>query len=97
MTQTTLDPEIEQMADAHWEIGRGLHRYLIIEFADGWALREFTHDSVMPPVLYPTKRRLIARLMQLMGTGPVAPQTWPEEHCVSPEGIVTSYDPAEPA
>lgn len=38
--------------------------------------------GVGPTTEYNTKRQAVARLLQLIGTGPVAPQTWPEEICV---------------
>jgi hypothetical protein len=41
-----------------------------------------SHDGVAPPSEYPTLRKAAARLLQLLATGPVAPQTWPEDVCV---------------
>ena len=38
--------------------------------------------GVGPPTSYPTLRKAVARFLQLVGTGPVAPQTWPEDICV---------------
>lgn len=38
--------------------------------------------GVGPASTYPTLRKAAARLLQLLGTGPVAPQTWPERVCI---------------
>jgi hypothetical protein len=43
--------------------------------------------GVGPSSDYPTLRKAAARFLQLLGTGPVAPQTWPEEVCI---GTVTT-------
>jgi hypothetical protein len=80
---TTLDQEIEAMADGHWELGRGKHRFLIIDMGDHWTLREMTNDSVMPPCDKGTKREIASRLLQVMEIGPVAPQSFPEEICIN--------------
>jgi len=76
---TTLDAEIEAMADKHWELGRGKPRWLIIDMGDHFTLREMSQDSVMPPCDKQTKREIAARLLQVMEIGPVAPQNFPEE------------------
>jgi len=49
-------------------------------------------DGVGPPSTYPTLRKAAARLLQLLGTGPVAPQTWPEEVCI---GEIVTEDGAK--
>ena len=55
-----------------------------------WHGGDWQHGSgVAPPTVYPTLRKAAARLLQLLGTGPVAPQTWPEDICV---GSVTLVD-----
>ena len=46
--------------------------------------------GVGPPSTYPSLRKATARLLQLLGTGPVAPQTWPEDVCI---GSVTTREP----
>jgi hypothetical protein len=38
--------------------------------------------GVGPPHSYPTLRKAAARFLQMLGVGPVAPQTWPEEVCI---------------
>ncbi len=45
--------------------------------------------SVGPQSSYPTLRKAAARLLQILSTGPVAPQTWPEEACI---GEITTDD-----
>lgn len=81
-TQTTLNQEIEDMSDRHWELGRGKHRFLIIDMGDHWTLREMNHDNVYPPTDKKTKRELAARFLQVFEVGPVGPQIGAEEICV---------------
>jgi hypothetical protein len=45
--------------------------------------------GVGPPHEYPTLRKAAARLLQILGVGAVAPQTWPEETCI---GTITMAD-----
>lgn len=48
-----------------------------------WSGNDAKHGpGVGPPNGYPTLRKAGARLLQLLGVGAVAPQTWPEEVCV---------------
>ena len=77
--QTTLDQEIEDMADKHWELGRGKHRFLLIDMGTYWTLREMDRTSVYPPCDKGSKREIASRLLQIMEVGPVAPQMVPEE------------------
>lgn len=52
-----------------------------------WSGPEGKHGAgVAPAAAYPTLRKAAARLLQLLETGPVAPQTWPEDVCI---GTVT--------
>lgn len=66
--------------------------WMIEETGEGFTVRhwsaegESSEDGVAPSSDYPDKRKAAARLLQLLKTGPVAPQTWPEEVCV---GTVT--------
>ncbi len=50
-----------------------------------------THDGVGPPTEYPTLRKAASRFLQLLGTGVVAPQTWPEDICIG--HVQTTPDP----
>lgn len=62
--------------------------WIIEETGEGFTVHRWTGSSykfgagVGPPHDYPTLRKAAARLLQLFGTGPVAPQTWPEEVCL---------------
>ena len=38
--------------------------------------------GVGPPSSYPTLRKAASRFLQMLGTGAVAPQTWPESVCI---------------
>lgn len=55
----------------------------VTEDGEGWTVHQWTSESVAPPVTYPTKREAASRILQLLHIGPVAPQTWPEEACIS--------------
>ena len=50
----------------------------IIETEAGFEVHQWTADSVCPPSVYPTARLAASRILQLLGIGPVAPQTHPE-------------------
>lgn len=50
----------------------------IARTAEGYEIHQWTTDSVMPTVGYPTARLAASRMLQLLGIGPVAPQTHPE-------------------
>lgn len=66
-----------------------------------WMGPDAKHGAgVAPPSSYPTLRKAAARLLQLLGTGAVAPQTWAESVCIGevtmddgtkhgPEGLVS--------
>lgn len=48
-----------------------------------WTGGEWKNGAgVAPPSSYPTLRKTAARILQLFGTGAVAPQTWPERVCI---------------
>ncbi len=48
-----------------------------------WTGQGWKHGAgVAPPSSYPTLRKAASRLLQLLETGPVAPQTYPESVCV---------------
>jgi hypothetical protein len=73
-------PTIQREHFACW-IGRKL--WAIVEMPNGnFQVYEQSEDGVAPQSEYPTKRKAVARFMQLMRVGPVAPQTWPEEICI---------------
>ena len=56
--------------------------YTITETSDGFALEEQCGENILPQTHKATAREVIARLMQIMNVGPVAPQTFPEEVCI---------------
>jgi hypothetical protein len=61
-----------------------------------WHGLGWTHGAgVGPTSSYPTLRLAAARLLQLLGTGPVAPQTWPEDVCIG-EVTMTPTDCEKP-
>ena len=58
------------------------------EYADGtWMIEETTANSVFPKTHKATAKEAAARLLQLMGLGPTAPQGHPE-----PKGISFDHD-----
>lgn len=53
--------------------------FLIHKLADGsWRLEYRTETSVHPTIDYPNAKRLLARMAQLLDTGPFNPQLHPE-------------------
>lgn len=52
-------------------------------FVHTWSGEGHIHGcGVGPPSSYPTLRKAAARLLQMLGVGAVAPQTWPESVCI---------------
>jgi len=75
--------ELDDMQREHFASWVGREVWAIIETSDGqFQVYHQTADGVAPPSEYPTKRKAVARLLQLIRTGPVAPQTWPERACI---------------
>lgn len=62
--------------------------WIIEEHGSEFTVHQWSGDDaqygpgVGPPSDYPTLRKAAARLLQLLGVGAVAPQTWPEDICV---------------
>lgn len=60
----------------------------VVEREDGtFDVYQQNAGGVAPTSSYPNKRLAASRLLQLLGIGPVAPQTHPETACI---GIVSS-------
>lgn len=81
--QFEQDPHIVRLQDEHHERLRKVRRWVIAEQPDGYEVHEWSEDGVAPPSRHATKRLAAARILQLLGTGPVAPQTDPEEVCIT--------------
>lgn len=73
-----------------------MNRYTITQHDDGRFTLEQSDDrgNVWPETKKPTARAIVARLSQLLGIGPVAPQTTPEEVCI---GEITYTSESEEA
>ncbi len=82
MTTDDLDPEIVEFQNSFLEENRRRTRWIILETAAGYAVHVHTVDGVAPCSIYPNKRLAVARLMQLLDTGPVRPQMHPETVCI---------------
>lgn len=70
-----------------------MKKYVITQHDDGRFVLEESDDrgNVWPPTEKDSARQIVARLMQLLEIGPVAPQITPEKVCIgeitySPEG-----------
>lgn len=61
--------------------------WIIEERGKQFIVHRWTPGGVGPASDYPTLRKAAARLLQLLGVGAVAPQTWPESVCI---GTVTT-------
>lgn len=77
-----LDAEIVAFQDGYHSQFRDKRRWIIVQDDSGFIVHVWTVDGVAPPTTYPTKRLAAARVLQLMGLGPVAPQDHPEEVCI---------------
>ena len=75
--------DVPTIQRAHFESWVGRKVLAIIEMPSGeFEVYNQTADGVAPPSDYPSMRKAVARLLQLAGTGAVAPQTWPESVCI---------------
>lgn len=90
----TFDEEISEFKRNTFDTFKDSRQVWIIEergaefIIHTWNGSSHTHGAgIGPPSSYPTLRKAAARLLQLLHTGPVAPQTWPEEVCV---GTITT-------
>jgi hypothetical protein len=68
--------------------------WIIEERGAEFIVHRWTPGGVGAANDYPTLRKAVARLLQLLKVGPVAPQTWPEEVCI---GNVTVDSDAVPS
>lgn len=61
-----------------------MKQYTITQHDDGrWTLAEVDSvGNIWPTITKPTARAVVARLMQLLEIGPVAPQIEPEQVCI---------------
>jgi hypothetical protein len=75
--------DIAEIAAENRDSWAGKQLYAIVEDGDGWTVHAHDAENVSPSVRYPTGRAAIARVMQLMKVGPLAPQTHPEEATIS--------------
>jgi hypothetical protein len=59
-------------------------QFVVTKYSDGsWTLDQNDESgNVWPQVKKTTPRQVVARLMQLLEIGPVAPQITPEEVCI---------------
>lgn len=54
-------------------------QFVLAEYHDNtWTIREFKNASIFPLITKTTAKEMVARLLQLLDLGPVAPQTEPE-------------------
>jgi hypothetical protein len=87
------DREIAEIQEEHGAQWRLKHRWIIVDNGDGsFTVHEHSGDSVWPSTDYPNKRLAAARLLQLLGIGPVAPQAHPESVCIELPGEGTAAD-----
>ncbi len=76
MTEEEYVAKIQRENLLSW-VGRNV--WAIIDLPDGtFGVYSQSAGGAGPVTGYNTKRQAAARLLQLMETGPVAPQTWPE-------------------
>lgn len=75
------EPENIQVENLMSFVGRPA--WAIVDLPDGtFGVYQQTARSVFPMIGYPSKRAAASRLLQLLGIGPVAPQTQAESVCI---------------
>lgn len=84
-----MDAELTRCKDEQAARLRDKRVIAIVETDGKFVVEQWSDDSVWPTHDYPTKQKAAARVLQLLGIGPVAPQTWPEETCL---GSITLED-----
>lgn len=84
--------DVDSIKNEQEQLSRTNAKWMIIETANGYEVHQHTADSVFPPTLYRNKRDAAARVLQLLGIGPVGPQSYAEKICL---GKIFSEDRAE--
>jgi hypothetical protein len=79
MTDDWTIPNIRNYWHAAWQKQK---LWAIVETPAGFEVHEHSPTDVAPPSVYPTRRLAASRVLQLLGIGPVAPQSHPEEVCI---------------
>ena len=75
---------VSELQDEYNAHARDNRRWLIMEEPDGrYSIVDMSKDGIGPKIIKSDKRGVAARLLQLLDLGPVAPQDYPEEICVS--------------
>lgn len=77
-----MDDEIAEIARENRESWAGKEIIAIVKDGDGYSVHQHTADSVAPSTSYPTARLAASRVLQLLHSGPVAPQMHPETACI---------------
>lgn len=92
MTPEENYADITEM-QAEWSRAwRDKKRWIIVEEGnESYSIHEHTSDGVAPPTMKPNAREVAARLLQLLGIGPVGPQDYPESVCIG----TIDYESAE--
>lgn len=95
----TPDETIAQIKHETFETFRWSRRVWVIEergaqfIVHTWSGSEWTNGAgVGPPHEYPTLRKATARFLQMLGVGPVAPQTWPESNRIGSVDVESRPD-----
>lgn len=64
-----------------------MRKFILTEIDGEWAIEQIEVSGIWPTVSKKTDREVVARLMQVLGVGPVAPQTEPERIEVGSDSI----------
>lgn len=89
---TRMSAEIESIRQENFaRIAKAHKTLMIVEVGGQFEVHEHTPTGIAPTSIYPTKHKAAARVLQLLGIGPVAPQTWPEQVCI---GNISIEEPA---
>jgi hypothetical protein len=59
-----------------------MKKIILEETGIAWSVSLEEGESIYPTTSYPTTRLAVARILQLLWLGPVAPQTHPESVCI---------------
>lgn len=77
-----MDAHIREIATENLLATIGLPFVAVVEKDGEWWVLQHSESGVFPQSRHPSARLAVARVMQLLHVGPVAPQTHPETACI---------------
>lgn len=94
--EESIAAEIEDIRQKNFARIATAHKsWMIVEIDGQFEVHVHTPHGIAPSSAYNSKRAAAARLLQLLQTGPVAPQTWPEQVYIGSVSLAPDDGPAQ--